>query len=306
VAGVTPNNRSKAPIFIVGCGRSGTTVVYELLARHPDVAWISNYTERWPMFPQLALLTRLKRIAPLRDSTFYLVPAPREGFKAWDFYGPTDSAERNRPLTEADVDAESRRRITYLVDTHTRYQGALRFLNKNTRNSRRIRYLNAIFEDAIFIHVLRDPRAVVASLLKVHFWADLPLWWMRDLTPHQLIGAGWSRVEVAAEHWRRCVERILEDKEVVGPRYRELRYEELTADPVAVLDKLCAQVDLSGPVAGNVGGKLDVRSRNDKYKTQLTAGELEVIAQRAGPVARKLGYDLPADARAPSGQTGDH
>ena len=303
---MTPNNRSRAPIFIVGCGRSGTTVVYDLLARHPDVAWISNYTERWPGLPQLALLARFKRIAPLRDSTFYLLPAPREGFAAWDFHGPSDASTRNRPLTEENVDAESKRRITYLVDTHIRFQGAVRFLNKNTRNSRRIRYLNAIFEDAIFIHVLRDPRAVVASLLKVRFWPDLPLWWMGDLTPRQLVGGGWSRVEVAAEHWRRCVERILEDKEIVRPRYLELRYEELTADPVAVLDELCAQVSLPGSVARDVAGKLDVRSRNDKYRTQLTAGELELIAERAGPLAQKLGYDLPADARAPSEPAHDH
>ena len=43
----------KPPLFIVGCGRSGTTIVYELLCEHPDLAWFSNYAERWPALPQL-------------------------------------------------------------------------------------------------------------------------------------------------------------------------------------------------------------------------------------------------------------
>ena len=56
ISSITARGRSmrtdglKPPLFIVGCGRSGTTIVYELLCEHPDLAWFSNYAERWPAF----------------------------------------------------------------------------------------------------------------------------------------------------------------------------------------------------------------------------------------------------------------
>ena len=64
----------KLPVFIVGCGRSGTTIVYELLCEHPDFAWFSSYAERWPAFPQLEALTRLRDIGAIRRSSSRLAP----------------------------------------------------------------------------------------------------------------------------------------------------------------------------------------------------------------------------------------
>jgi hypothetical protein len=282
-----------APIFVVGCGRSGTTLVHDLLSHHPDVAWISKYTERWPMLPQLALLSRLKRLPPLRYRQWYPLPAPREGYRAWDHWDPRERNDRNRPLTEVDVGPQERERIRRLADLHARYQGANRFLNKNTRNSRRVRYLDAIFPDALFIHVLRDPRAVVASLLKVHFWPDMPLWWQDGMTPRQMTAEGRAAAAVAAEHWRHSVERLLDDTQSLSPaRYFELRYEALVADPVAAMEDVCnfAQLRPSPVIAAT--RKTHVRSRNDKYATQFTAADLELVEQIVHPLARRLGYDF--------------
>jgi hypothetical protein len=58
----------EAPFFGVACGRSGTTIVYELLCEHPDLAWLSNHAERLPAFPQLEALTRLWDIGAIRHS----------------------------------------------------------------------------------------------------------------------------------------------------------------------------------------------------------------------------------------------
>ena len=48
------------PIFMVGCGRSGTTALYEGLARHPQLAWFSTWTDR-ARGPELAVFNRLLR-----------------------------------------------------------------------------------------------------------------------------------------------------------------------------------------------------------------------------------------------------
>ena len=178
-ASITARGRSmrtdglKPPLFIVGCGRSGTTIVYELLCEHPDLAWFSNYAERWPAFPPLEALSKLRDIGAIRRSPSRFVPLPVEGHALWDRRGPQDARHRNAPLTAADVDAEHAQRMGDLVAAHVKYHPGRRFINKNTRNSRRVLYLDAIFPDALFLHVIRDPRAVVASLLAVHWWPDL-------------------------------------------------------------------------------------------------------------------------------------
>src|SRR5579883_1160482 len=42
------------PIFIVGCHRSGTTVLYEALAKHPDLAYFTNASNQMPRAPILS------------------------------------------------------------------------------------------------------------------------------------------------------------------------------------------------------------------------------------------------------------
>ena len=63
----------RAPIFILGAPRSGTSVLYEKLARHPDLTWISNITKK---VPRSLLVTRA--IMLFRDDH-----RPTEGKKIW-------------------------------------------------------------------------------------------------------------------------------------------------------------------------------------------------------------------------------
>jgi hypothetical protein len=39
------------PIFIVGCHRSGTTILYEVIARHPDLVFFTNASSLLPDLP---------------------------------------------------------------------------------------------------------------------------------------------------------------------------------------------------------------------------------------------------------------
>ena len=288
------SHRLRSPIFIIGCGRSGTTIVYDLLCEHPDLAWFSNYAERWPAVPQLAALSRVRRFERVRRSGSRFVPSPQEGHRIWDRCGPRGEAARNRPLTEADADAREKERVRRLVNEHARYQGKPRFINKNTRNSRRIRYLDAIFPDALFVHVLRDPRAVVASLLAVSWWADLPLWWCGNRTARELSANGSAAETVAAQHWIESVERLLSDRAVIpDDRYLEIRYEHFVEDPEAELGRMMsfAQLQPSNRVLDGLSRR-GVENRNQKYRTQLGAPELSAVERIIAPLAQRLDYPL--------------
>jgi hypothetical protein len=297
----------KPPLFIVGCGRSGTTIVYELLCEHPDLAWFSNYAERWPAFPQLEALTKLRDIGAIRRSHSRFVPLPVEGYALWDRSGPQDTRHRNALLTAADVDAEHAQRVGDLVAAHVKYHRGRRFINKNTRNSRRVLYLDAIFPEAVFLHVVRDPRAVVASLLAVHWWPDLPLWWSDDQTPRALAAAGSKPEAVAAEHWVKSVERLLADARHLPPsRYLEIRYEAFTESPETVLSSVCTFAGLSSSARITEAlRRRTVSSQNVKYKSQFGDEALRTVELIVAPLAARLGYRIEADEGLENGH-GDH
>ncbi len=208
-----------------------------------------------------------------------------EGCALWDRRGPIDARLRNAALTAADVDAEHAQRVRDLVAAH----------------------LRAIFPDALFLHVIRDPRAVVASLLAVHWWPDLPLWWSDDRTPRALAADGSKPEAVAAEHWVRSVERLLADSRPLQPtRYLEIRYEEFSESPEAVLSRVDAFAGLSSsPRLAESVRRRGVTSQNDKYRSQFEDEELRIVERIVAPVATRLGYRVEPDNRLGNGHV-DH
>lgn len=283
------------PIFVVGCGRSGTTLFYNILGGHPDLAWFSNYTQKWPQLPQLALLSRLYTVEFLRHRFGKRQPHPVEGYPIWDFCKPVPDSPDDPPLTEDDVLPEDIVRLRKMVKLHIRYQGKSRFINKNCRNGRRIRYLNKIFEDALFIHLIRDPRATIASLLRVNWWPDLRAWCKGHITPKEWSAQGQDPAMLAASLWFEEVQRILADKAVLGEdRYLEIHYEDFIARPKEVLSEV---VSFSGLEWSSQFSKFvdsfALRNMNYKYKALFSQEQLAEIESLVAPLANCLGYKIP-------------
>ena len=119
------------PIFIVGSGRSGTTILYNLLCGHANLAWFSNYSQRWPKYPQLALLSWFYTIEPLRRRSIKGLPIPAEAHALWDYCKPVSDSPGDPPLTEEDASSKDIARIRKMVALYMRYQRKPRFINKN-------------------------------------------------------------------------------------------------------------------------------------------------------------------------------
>jgi hypothetical protein len=171
-------------------------------------------------------------------------------------------------------------------------------MNKNTRNSRRIRYLKELFPDAVFIHVLRDPRATAASLVRVPWWRDMPLWWADHQTPRQLTALGETDPILAAKHWRFVIQRLLADSEALPPKhYLQVRYEEFIAAPSNVLAQILSFCEL--PWSDSVVKASTDRpliNKNTKFRDQFTPSELAVMTEIFGPLAGTLGYLVHEEA----------
>ena len=50
---------SPPPIFVVGTGRCGSTIVYSMLAMHPELAWIPSWMNVLPTMPIVSAINRL-------------------------------------------------------------------------------------------------------------------------------------------------------------------------------------------------------------------------------------------------------
>ena len=134
------------PIFIVGSGRSGTTLLYNLIAGHIDLGWFSNYTNKYPKIPQLAKLNKLYKNLEISRNFRKIkgFPLPSEGYRIWDYFHPVNGGfdkGSSPPFDESDVENADIDLMKKTIIKHLKASGSYRFVNKNTRNTRRMLYL---------------------------------------------------------------------------------------------------------------------------------------------------------------------
>lgn len=220
----TPSAR---PVFIGGCPRSGTTLLRTMLNSHPELAiphetriLVDGYRRR-------------TQWGDLRD------PENRRQVARWVV---ERKVSRYRQLTD-DADELVERMVAAaptlgsVLSTGFRLyadrHGKPRWGDKRPSIVLNLDAAFAMFPDAQYVNVVRDPRAVVASIRKVgrqHGWGA-----------HGLPGGTdtWERSVRAADQWQRRL----------GPaQFLEVQYEDLVTDTAAVLGRLVEFLDLD--VAG--------------------------------------------------------
>lgn len=286
---------TKRPIFIVSVGRSGSSIYHELLSHHPRIAWLSGLCDRFPEMPGLnraALgLTDLPLVGGLARRMF----SPEECYAFWDHHSPGFSTPF-RDLRADDVTRSQRDRIrTALGQLVTR--GRDRLLVKLT-GWPRIGFLHEIFPDARFVHIVRDGRAVVNSILQVDWWwgwRGMENWRFgplsevdrRDFERHR-----GSFVALAAIQWRLlldAVERARSD--LPEGVFLEVRYEDLCEDPLRVAREtldFCG-LDPSSLLEERIRAT-SLESRNDKWRTELTEAQQGILRELMGPRLARYGY----------------
>ncbi len=309
------------PIFFVGMLRSGTTLMLEVFGARSDVAWFSRCLNRVPWLPSVCVFERLVSLHPAMRSTIYrsdqigpglrrlrrlerLRLGPTEGTPVWRHW--LGDRFMDDFLLGVDASDEERERFRCLVTKILRYEGKPRFVAKLTGPAR-IHYLSSIFPDARFIHVIRDGRAVVNSLLKNHpgwrgtFREREPAW--TGLGPEHL--QRWSEHEssssaLAAVEWRAVVEAAGSEAGELAPgRYMEIRYEDFIADPHRRLDELTAFCGLprSTDAHAFLAERVQIRDMNYQWSSAMTEAELTQLDLLIGGLLEELGYarGIPAD-----------
>ena len=164
------------PVYITSLPRSGTTILTEMLERHPDLSChhYSDFPNVWTPYwrnyllqktrtqaPKLAERAHQDRILVSNDS-----PEAVEEVLWMHFFPSTHDVRSNNVLDgtarNSDFDLFYREHILKLLAV----RHAKRYLAKGNYNVSRIRYILSLFPDAKFLIPVRDPVHHVASLVK--------------------------------------------------------------------------------------------------------------------------------------------
>lgn len=293
------------PVFIIGAGRSGTTLLYKLLCLNDNFAWVSHYMEKFPNVILLSVLNRINtKLIKLNlyswfsknSNAFYsdrellkkIFPTPAEGEAIYQKAGFETFPDDNWKLDDKKKDD-----FRSLLRKITSYQGKEYFLSKRTANNRRIDQLLQCFPDAKFIHVIRDGRAVAYSLTKVKWWDHHQIWWMDKKKPYELRRNSISDIELAAKNWveeLKCINSGI--KKIDANNIITIKYEDFVEDPFNNILKIFNYIGMKPKHRWLKLIKKNVKTynRNRLWEVNLNNDEKELVIEIQFNTLKKLNY----------------
>jgi Sulfotransferase family len=218
------------PVFIISAPRSGSTLLFEILAKAPNLFTIGDESH--------ALIEGLQGLHP-RDQNY--------------------DSNRLEALTATPALAEELRRrfLAEMRDRNGRapQQLPIRMLEKTPKNALRIPFLAKVFPQAQFVYLYRDPRETLSSMIEAwesaqfRTYRKLPGW--KGLPWSLLLVPGWRALDgrplhkVVSAQWETTTRILLDDLESLPPgRCHVARYDALVGNPAAEVTRLCAELGL--------------------------------------------------------------
>lgn len=207
------NQHIEGRIFLVGCPRSGTTLLQSMIAAHPKIAsfpeshFFEHLNGAWPWGPVLGLASRR---APFQLEKFLKVIDQEKKHSlipqnAWFI----------QPYAQAFIQ---------VLDQVTEEQDKSLWLEKTPQHLHQIETIEKFVEDAKFIHLIRNGSDVVSSLYEASRKHSEKTW-----------GGPWS-IDKCIQTWVKDVEVSLRSKD--KSNHTLVRYEDLVDAPESILMKL--------------------------------------------------------------------
>ena len=284
------------PIFIVGTGRCGSTIFHRIFTHHPEVSFLSGLCLLYPDRPACNRWAMRAIDAPLVGRYARKKFRPAEHWPFWDHYVRGFSAPC-RDLLASDVRPNEPPRITRVLEQMLT-PGRRRLLVKLT-GWPRIGFLARMFPGALFVHMLRDGRAVANSLVNVDFWkgwggpAALGLEPLSEAERDEWQRSGQSFVVLAAIQWKRWMDAYETAKRhIPAEQYLEIKYEDLAADPLATFGEVLEFCGLRPSLKfDGLVRQFQVRSENEKWRQQLTEQQQRQLHDSLRSHLVRYGYE---------------
>ncbi len=236
------------PVYIVGMPRSGTTWLAWLLAQHPSVTTL-HQSGLFYCFEHLKKWWE-------RDIRFSRWPIDGETARGDALYDVKSTADELAP--EA-LNAYCRHLGAHIYgELAARTEGLKVVVEQTPEHLALAPFIEAVFPEASFLHLVRDPRAVYASLREaVSSWA----------AP----GSFPSSPIQAAAAWNRSMQ-LGRELQARTPNYRPVRYETLHSDGPQELERIFRWLELETDLASCQRAFDACRIDNLRAKTAAARG----------------------------------
>ncbi len=232
----SPEKLTPPVAFILGCGRSGTTILGKILSSHCDVHYLREPYYIWRV------------ITPSSDMIQFFGDA---GVNPHCVMGSEYITENEVHRFNACMYAESQRRES----------GSKRLIEKTPINAMRIPMLNALSPTSPILHLVRNGVDVVRSIERLSESNVYQLggsgnwnqWWGRNHCKWEALAndsktKGWFEGEIdllksntqrGALEWVISLKEINSNRSNLGDRLIEVRYPDLTTEPLSQLQRIC-------------------------------------------------------------------
>lgn len=268
-------------VFVGGCERSGTTLMGSVLGGHSKC--VTTPESHFKIEP---LLLRTIEADNVLDSAAFEAVKLDMQFRLW---GLNLRSEDERRLHRAETVEQLMYDIARCYGRKIGRDSPEVWVDHTPSNIKYAWRLRRNFTEAKFIHVVRDGRAVAASLLRVR--------------------SGPNTMKACAEHWMgriaagMALESVLPDDAIL-----RIHYEELVADTKVTVQRICRFLDLDyqeGMISGSgyrpvrfgrrvnpMVGRPPSPDRLNAWQGDLTGRQIEIFEAWTGDLLPVLGYPL--------------
>jgi hypothetical protein len=266
-----------------------------MFSDHPDVAWMCGACDKFPDRQWMnRLLTRAVEY-PVLGSVLRRKVYPMECYDFWDHHCKGFSTPC-RDLLRTDLTEKSKGQVQSAMAKLVSGRKP-RLLLKIT-GWPRLGFLSEIFEDAKFIHVLRDGRAVANSLIQMEWWwgwRGPDNWRWGSLSPAQR--EEWQKynqsfIVLAALQWKILMDAAERAKEhVKGADLLEIKYEQLCSDSIGVFKEVAqfSEVEWTSGFEKKLR-KYELRNTNSKWERELNATQRTEMNEVLGDYLKRYDY----------------
>ncbi|WP_419603857.1 sulfotransferase family protein [Thiolapillus sp.] len=251
-----PAHQDDTPFFIVGCVRSGTTMLRNVLRRHPRL----ECPEETHFFRWTAPFGSPQFLRPYQHNPVVRKQQEMDGVSREEFDALVAASNSRKELAEKYGQLYLQKR----GNPHGRW------FDKTPQHFYGMLMISQMFPQARFIHIYRNPLNVVASLFEGKV-VSLP-----DMS-------------AATSYWVEAMAVMTEYKQLGGAdRVLEIGYEDFTSNPVNCSQRILEFIGEDEGLLRNPGK--GIHPERNRYQQVLGDSDIEEVRRRCMPYQEYYGY----------------